>query len=119
MEARLEGKNTLPSLTSPTAGKHGPRPRGMTERSTPTPPSPLMIFLAVVNQRLFPCLQGLKTGGKERPEVPQNFPIRTGGTAFLFLQHFIHLLSTDFSIFRCLKVWKNSKTNPLVPEPNF
>jgi len=28
-------------------------------------------------------------GGKERPEVQQNFPIRTGETAFLFLQHFI------------------------------
>ena len=31
-------------------------------------------------------------GGKERPEVQQNFPIRTGETAFLFLQHFIRLL---------------------------
>ena len=31
-------------------------------------------------------------GGKERPEVQQNFPIRTGETAFLFLQHFIKLL---------------------------
>src|SRR6266436_2898350 len=28
-------------------------------------------------------------GGKERKEVQQNFPIRTGETAFLFLQHFI------------------------------
>jgi type I restriction enzyme M protein len=28
-------------------------------------------------------------GGKERSEVQQNFPIRTGETAFLFLQHFI------------------------------
>ena len=28
-------------------------------------------------------------GGKERPEVQQNFPIRTGETAYLFLQHFI------------------------------
>ncbi len=28
-------------------------------------------------------------GGKERPEVQQNFDIRTGETAFLFLQHFI------------------------------
>jgi type I restriction enzyme M protein len=27
-------------------------------------------------------------GGKERPEVQQNFPIKTGETAFLFLQHF-------------------------------
>lgn len=31
-------------------------------------------------------------GGKERPEVQQNFPIRTGETAFLFLQHFIRIL---------------------------
>ncbi len=31
-------------------------------------------------------------GGKERPEVQQNFPIRTGETAFLFLQHFIKFL---------------------------
>ncbi len=31
-------------------------------------------------------------GGKERPEVQQNFPIRTGETAFLFLQHFIKSL---------------------------
>lgn len=28
-------------------------------------------------------------GGKERPEVQQNFPIKTGETAFLYLQHFI------------------------------
>lgn len=31
-------------------------------------------------------------GGKERPEVQQNFDIRTGETAFLFLQHFIKSL---------------------------
>ena len=31
-------------------------------------------------------------GGKERPEVQQNFPIRTGETAFLFLQHFIKII---------------------------
>ena len=31
-------------------------------------------------------------GGKERAEVQQNFPIRTGETAFLFLQHFIKIL---------------------------
>ncbi|MBX3327659.1 MAG: N-6 DNA methylase [Nitrospira sp.] len=30
--------------------------------------------------------------GKERKEVQQNFPIRTGETAFLFLQHFIKSL---------------------------
>ena len=31
-------------------------------------------------------------GGGERKEVQQNFPIRTGETAFLFLQHFIRIL---------------------------
>jgi type I restriction enzyme M protein len=31
-------------------------------------------------------------GGNERKEVQQNFPIRTGETAFLFLQHFIRML---------------------------
>jgi type I restriction enzyme M protein len=31
-------------------------------------------------------------GGKERKEVQQNFPIRTGETALLFLQHFIKML---------------------------
>ena len=33
-------------------------------------------------------------GGKERKEVQQNFPVRTGETAFLFLQHFIKVLKT-------------------------
>ena len=31
-------------------------------------------------------------GGKERQEVQQNFTIKTGETAFLFLQHFIKML---------------------------
>lgn len=31
-------------------------------------------------------------GGKERKEVQQNFPIRTGETAFLFLQHFVKIM---------------------------
>ena len=31
-------------------------------------------------------------GGKERKEIQQNFPIKTGETAYLFLQHFIKLL---------------------------
>ena len=31
-------------------------------------------------------------GGKERIEVQQNFPIKTGETAFLFLQHFIKIM---------------------------
>ncbi len=30
-------------------------------------------------------------GGKERAEVQHNFPIKTGETAFLFLQHFIRI----------------------------
>ena len=31
-------------------------------------------------------------GGKERKEIQQNFPIKTGETAYLFLQHFIKYL---------------------------
>lgn len=31
-------------------------------------------------------------GGKERKEVQQNFPIKTGETAYLFLQHFMKVL---------------------------
>jgi type I restriction enzyme M protein len=31
-------------------------------------------------------------GGKERAEIQQNFPVKTGETAFLFLQHFIKSL---------------------------
>ena len=31
-------------------------------------------------------------GGKERAEVQQNFPIKTGETASLFLQHFVKIL---------------------------
>jgi type I restriction enzyme M protein len=31
-------------------------------------------------------------GGSERAEVQENFPIRTGETAYLFLQHFIKML---------------------------
>jgi len=31
-------------------------------------------------------------GGKERHEIQQNFPIRTGETAYLFLEHFIKML---------------------------
>lgn len=34
-------------------------------------------------------------GGKERAEVQQNFPIKTGETAFLFLQHFIKILKAE------------------------
>ena len=38
------------------------------------------------------CMANPPFGGKERKEVQQNFPIRTGETAFLFLQHFIKML---------------------------
>ncbi|MFO1173379.1 MAG: N-6 DNA methylase [Hyphomicrobiaceae bacterium] len=31
-------------------------------------------------------------GGKERKEIQQNFPVKTGETAFLFLQHFMKSL---------------------------
>jgi type I restriction enzyme M protein len=31
-------------------------------------------------------------GGKERAEIQQNFPIKTGETAYLFLEHFIKIL---------------------------
>jgi len=31
-------------------------------------------------------------GGKERAEVQQNFPIKTGETAYLFLQHFMKIM---------------------------
>ncbi len=34
-------------------------------------------------------------GGKERAEVQQNFPIRSGETAYLFLQHFIKILKAN------------------------
>jgi len=34
-------------------------------------------------------------GGKERAEVQQNFPIKTGETAYLFLQHFIRSLKAS------------------------
>lgn len=34
------------------------------------------------------------SGGSERSETQQNFPIKTGETAFLFLQHFIRMLKT-------------------------
>ena len=33
-------------------------------------------------------------GGKERPEVQQNFDIKTGETAFLFMQHFMKSLKS-------------------------
>ncbi len=41
------------------------------------------------NDRYDVILANPPFGGKERKEVQQNFPIKTGETAFLFLQHFI------------------------------
>jgi type I restriction-modification system DNA methylase subunit len=40
-------------------------------------------------------------GGKERVEVQQNFPIKSGETAFLFLQHFIAVLKAGGIAPRC------------------
>ena len=34
-------------------------------------------------------------GGNERKEVQQNFPIKSGETSYLFMQHFIKLLKAD------------------------
>jgi type I restriction enzyme M protein len=36
-------------------------------------------------------------GGKERAEVQQNFPVKTGETAYLFLQHFMKILKAGGS----------------------
>jgi type I restriction enzyme M protein len=47
-------------------------------------------------------------GGKERAEVQQNFPIRTGETAYLFLQHFIKMLKAGGSGGRGGVVIKNT-----------
>jgi type I restriction enzyme M protein len=44
-------------------------------------------------------------GGKERTEIRQNFPIDTGETAYMFLQHFIKMLKTSG---RCGIVIKNT-----------
>jgi type I restriction enzyme M protein len=44
-------------------------------------------------------------GGNERIEVQENFPIRTGETAYLFLQHFIKILKAGG---RCGVVIKNT-----------
>lgn len=44
-------------------------------------------------------------GGKEREEIQQNFPVKTGETAYLFLQHFIKILKTGG---RCGVVIKNT-----------
>jgi len=44
-------------------------------------------------------------GGKEREEIQQNFPIKSGETAYLFLQHFIKKLKSGG---RCGVVIKNT-----------
>ena len=44
-------------------------------------------------------------GGKERAEIQQNFPIKSGETAYLFLQHFIKILKIGG---RCGVVIKNT-----------
>ncbi len=44
------------------------------------------------NDRFDVVLANPPFGGKERREIQQNFPIQTGETAFLFLQHFIKRL---------------------------
>ena len=44
-------------------------------------------------------------GGKERVEIQENFPVRTGETAYLFLQHFIKILRKGGS---CGVVIKNT-----------
>ena len=59
--------------------------------STPTP-SPKTSPTFRKSDRYDVVLANPPFGGKERPEVQQNFPIRTGETAFLFLQHFIKIL---------------------------
>jgi type I restriction enzyme M protein len=43
-------------------------------------------------QRFDVVLANPPFGGGERPEVQQNFPIRSGETAYLFLQHFMRSL---------------------------
>ncbi len=44
-------------------------------------------------------------GGSERSEIQQNFPIKTGETAYLFLQHFIKIMKSGG---RCGVVIKNT-----------
>ena len=44
-------------------------------------------------------------GGKEQTQIQQNFPIKTGETAYLFLQHFIKIMKTGG---RCGVVIKNT-----------
>jgi type I restriction-modification system DNA methylase subunit len=54
-------------------------------------------------------------GGKERKEVQQNSPIRTGETAFLFLQHFIKMLKAGGRAASSSKT--RSYRTPTTPRP--
>ena len=58
-----------------------------------------------VGDRVDVILANPPFGGKERAEVQQNFPISTGETAYLFLQHFIKMLKVGG---RCGVVIKNT-----------
>jgi type I restriction enzyme M protein len=57
------------------------------------------------NDRVDVVLANPPFGGSERIEVQENFPIRTGETAYLFLQHFIKMLRAGG---RCGVVIKNT-----------
>jgi len=52
----------------------------------------LQAFMLIGSQIGFSHLLNPPFGRKERKDVQQNFPIRTGQTAFLFLQRFIKIL---------------------------
>ena len=56
-------------------------------------------------QRVDIVLANPPFGGKERPEIQQNFPVKTSETAYLFLQHFIKMLRAGG---RCGIVIKNT-----------
>ena len=40
-------------------------------------------------------------GGKEKEHIQENFPIKTGETAYLFLQHFIKKLKSWWKMWCC------------------
>jgi type I restriction enzyme M protein len=63
------------------------------KRPTLYTPTPLPKTLADIQEkdRYDVVLANPPFGGKERAEVQQNFPIKTGETASLFLQHFIKI----------------------------
>ncbi len=57
------------------------------------------------SQRVNVVLANPPFGGKEKLQIQENFPIRTGETAYLFLQHFIKMLKVGG---RCGVVIKNT-----------